>query len=503
MKRRRQPTQVPAPRTIAAAATFHVATFLVATSLAASPAQSAPAVSKSATAQSAPLTISVPATSFQLDNGLTVVLHQDARLPRVAVEVRYLVGSSRESKGRTGFAHLFEHLMFEGSANVPEGAFDKWLESAGGTNNGTTDEDYTLYYEDVPAGALELALFLEADRMGTLLNVLDSKTVDGQRDVVKNERRQSYENRPYGKANLLLPELLFPASHPYSWPVIGSMADLTAASEADVRAFFTKYYAPSNAILTIAGDIDVEKTKAMVQKHFGPIAKRPKPDALNVSQPRLDADIGVVVEDNVQLPQLMMAWTSPPLFADGDAELDVIADALTGGRAARLYQRLVVKDQSCAMVYAAQWSAALSSTFVVIARALPGKSLADIQAAIEEEIAAIAKTGPTDVEVRKAVAGFESSFLGSLERNAGRGGKANRLSLYQATFGTPAGFQRDLERYQTMTPAKAKAAAQRVLLAPKVLLNVVPRGATNLATKGAQLRTLAATPAPAAKGGAK
>lgn len=493
MRRRRQLSRAAAPIAVAAAAAFFGGL----------PAHSAPAATSSAPSKAAPLTINVPATSYQLDNGLTVVLHQDARLPRVAVEVRYLVGSSRETPGRTGFAHLFEHLMFEGSANVPEGAFDKWLESAGGTNNGTTDEDYTLYYEDVPAGALELALFLEADRMGTLLDVLTPKTVDGQRDVVKNERRQSYENRPYGKANLLLPELLFPSNHPYSWPVIGSMADLSAASEADVRAFFTKYYAPSNAILTIAGDLDVEKTKAMVAKHFGPIAKRPKPAALKVKAPTLAADVAVVVEDDVQLPQLLLAWTAPPLFAEGDAELDVIADALTGGRAARLYQRLVVKDQSCAMVYAAQWSAALSSTFVVIARALPGKSLAEVQAAIEEEIAAIAKTGPTELEVRKAVAGFESSFLGSLERNAGRGGKANRLSLYQATFGTPAGFMRDLERYQTMTKQKAQVAAKRVLLSPKVLLNVVPRGATALATKGAKLRTLSGTPVSAEKGGAK
>src|SRR5262245_49697570 len=224
-----------------------------------------------AQSSSAPRRLEVPFRQFQLANGLNVILHRDTSVPIVTVNVWYHVGSANEKPGRTGFAHLFEHLMFEGSKNVKEGEFDTLLEAAGGNNNGSTTNDRTNYVIDVPSNALELALFLESDRMGFLLDTMGPKVVDGQRDVVKNERRQSYENAPYGMASIELDRLLWPANHPYNWPVIGEMADLTAASYEDVVEFFRKYYAPNNASLVVAGDIDFDKTKALVEKYFGEV----------------------------------------------------------------------------------------------------------------------------------------------------------------------------------------------------------------------------------------
>jgi zinc protease len=222
--------------------------------------------------------LDVPYTRFVLPNGLNVILHQDRTTPMVSVNLWYNVGSGREKPGRTGFAHLFEHILFEWSANVPEGMFDQWLEAAGGSNNGSTNSDRTNYFEDIPSNALELALFLESDRMGHLLGAMSPDKVDGQRDVVKNERRQSYENRPYGMASLTLDSAMYPPSHPYSWPTIGSMEDLSAASYEDVVQFFQVYYAPNNASLSIAGDLDIAETRRMVEHWFADVpAGKPVP----------------------------------------------------------------------------------------------------------------------------------------------------------------------------------------------------------------------------------
>ncbi|MBU3744724.1 MAG: insulinase family protein, partial [Sediminibacterium sp.] len=269
--------------------------------------------------------IKVPYEQFTLPNGLNVILHQDKTIPRISVNVWYFVGSGNEKPGRTGFAHLFEHILFEGSKNVPEGKFDEWLEAAGANNNGSTTEDRTNYYEDLPSNALDLALFLESDRMGFLLASLTDSTVDGQRDVVKNERRQSYENRPYGKASLELPALLYPKNHPYSWPVIGSMADLSAASRQDVADFFSQYYTPGNASLCIAGDIDLAKARRAVEKWFSdvpagkPVAPPQPPPAVLTEEKRL------VKEDRVQLPRLQMIWLTPANFQPGNAAMDLLA----------------------------------------------------------------------------------------------------------------------------------------------------------------------------------
>src|SRR5262245_9747201 len=285
--------------------------------------------------------LEVKYTQFMLANGLRVILHEDHSVPTVTVNTWYHVGSARERAGRTGFAHLFEHLMFMGSGHVKPGEFDSWLESEGGDNNGSTENDRTNYWINVPSNALELALFLESDRMGFLLDTMTPKTVDAQRDVVKNERRQSYENRPYGMAEITIGEMLYPEGHPYHWPVIGYMPDLTAASYDDVVAFFKKYYAPSNASLVVAGDLDPAATRKIVEKWFSDV----KPGAA-VEPPTIPgvALTGVqkkTITDRVQLPRLYLAWITPRHFEPADAALDVVADVLAGGKNSRLYKRLV------------------------------------------------------------------------------------------------------------------------------------------------------------------
>src|SRR5688572_25943085 len=252
--------------------------------------------------------LAVPYTLFTLPNGLNVILHEDHSVPQVAVNVWYHVGSSYEKPGRTGFAHLFEHILFEGSKNVKEGEFDKLLEAAGGNNNGSTTEDRTNYYETLPSNALDLALYLESDRMGYLLDIVTPALVDGQRDVVKNERRQSYESAPYGKAMLRLSELLFPKNHPYHWPVIGYMEDLTAATHDDVTEFFKKYYAPGNASLVIAGDIDPADVRARVERWFSDVKAGPRVEPLQAPAVELTKVVTERMTDQVQLPRLYLVW---------------------------------------------------------------------------------------------------------------------------------------------------------------------------------------------------
>src|SRR2546428_766970 len=310
-----------------------------------------------------PLKIEVQYNQFTLPNGLHVILHEDHSVPVVTVNMWYHVGSAREKTGRTGFAHLFEHLMFMGSGHVKAGEFDALLEAVGGTNNGSTENDRTNYWINVPSNALELALFLESDRMGYLLDSMTPQTVDAQRDVVKNERRQSYENRPYGMADITLTEMLFPEGHPYHWPVIGYMPDLTAASYDDVVAFFKKYYAPSNASLVVAGDIDPVRTRALVEKWFGDVKAGPAPEPMTIPGLALTGVQTKTITDKVQLPRLYLAWLTPRRLEPGDAALDVVADILAGGKNSRLYKRLVYDMQIAQDVSAFQESRALGSSF--------------------------------------------------------------------------------------------------------------------------------------------
>jgi zinc protease len=419
--------------------------------------------------------LSVPYTQFKLPNGLNVILHRDASVPVVSVNVWYHVGSGNERPGRTGFAHLFEHVMFEGSMHVPEGEFDNWLEAAGGNNNGSTTNDRTNYYEDIPANALELALFLESDRMGFLLDDKAPDKINGQRDVVKNEKRQSVDNQPYGQAFMELPAMLYPAGHPYSWSTIGSMEDLSAASFEDVARFFRTYYVPGNASLVIAGDIDIANTRKMVEKWFSDVpAGKPVPP-INAPSAVLDGVKKKTITDRVQLPRLFLAWHTPALLKPGDAEMDVVSNLLSGGKNSRLYKRLVYDLQIAQDVNAVQQSQALDSNFMIIATARPGQSLEKIQAVIDEELDKLRTTAPEQREVTRALNQIEANFYRSMERVGGFGGKANQLNSYYKAAGTPDYFQKDLDRYRALTPADIKAAIEKYL--PKdrrVELSVVP-----------------------------
>jgi zinc protease len=421
--------------------------------------------------------LDVPFRQFRLDNGLNVILHRDASVPVAAVNVWYHVGSANEKPGRTGFAHLFEHLMFEGSKNVREGEFDTLLESAGGNNNGSTTTDRTNYYETLPSNALDLALFLESDRMGYLLDVVTPKLVDGQRDVVKNERRQSYENAPYGMANVRLTELMYPKDHPYHWPVIGYMEDLTAASQEDVVEFFKKYYGPGNASLVIAGDINPAEARKRVEYWFGDVKAGDKVEPLKVPPAELTSVIRETLTDRVQLPRLYLSWLTPALYAPGDADLDVLSGVLTGGKNSRLYKRLVYELQLAQNVSASQISARYGSRYQITITARPSpdppeKVLARIKTIVDEEIEKLRAAPPDQREMDRVINGIEASFLGQMEMVAA---KADQMNAYYFATGNPDYFSKDLARYQALKAADIQAAVKRWLPADRRLeLSVVP-----------------------------
>ena len=426
--------------------------------------------------------LSLPYTEFTLDNGLTVLVHEDHAVPIASVNLWYRVGSANELPGRTGFAHLFEHLMFEGSANVPEGEFDNLLESAGAINNGSTNTDRTNYWETVPSNAVELALWLEADRMGGLLEAMTQEKLDAQRSVVQNERRQSYENRPYGLAWETMLTQLYPTTHPYSWPVIGSMADLDAASMEDVSNFFRTYYAPDNAILAVAGDVTVQQVRTLVERHFGHIERGPGVPSIEAQTVALEADRRRVLEDDVTLPRLYMAWHSPAYFAPGDAELDVVGSVLAEGKTSRLYRRLVYEQQTAQDVSAFQSSGQLGSTFWVVVTARPGVDLDDMETAVREEVARLAEQAPTQRELERSVNGIETGFVDALQTVGGFGGKADRLNLYEFYLDDPGFVQRDLARYHAITTDALRERVREYIAGRHAaILSVVPRGQPGLA----------------------
>jgi zinc protease len=421
--------------------------------------------------------LEVPYRQFRLANGLTVILHQDRRVPVVAVNVWYHVGSANEKVGRTGFAHLFEHLMFEGSKNVKEGVFDTLLEGSGGNNNGSTNNDRTNYIIDVPKNALELALFLESDRMAYLLDTMTPQRVDGQRDVVKNERRQSYENQPYGMASIELDKLLWPAAHPYSWPTIGHMEDLTAASHADVVEFFKRYYAPNNASLVIAGDIDFDQTRALVEKWFGEVPGGKVIEPIAPPAAILTEVKRKTVTDRVSLPRLYLGWLTPRVYAPGDAALDMTSSVLAGGKNSRLYKRLVYDMQIAQDVSAYQASGALGSSFQIVATARQGHTAAELRAVIDEELDKLRREAPVAREVQRAINQMEASFYRRMERVGGFGGKADALNGYYAAGGGPDYFAEDLARYTSLAPSDVQAAIVEWLPADRrVELVVEPEG---------------------------
>ena len=419
----------------------------------------------------------VPKLAFEkytLPNGLEVILHEDRSAPVVAVNTWYKVGSGDEQRGRTGFAHLFEHIMFMGSEHVPVGAFDQWLEAAGVQNNGSTNQDRTNYYESGPSNALPLALWLDADRLGYLLPTMDKPKLDLQRDVVKNERRQSYDNQPYGRAYETILAALFPSAHPYSWSTIGSMADLSAASLDDVKQFFRTYYAPNNATLTIAGAFDRDSTKAWVARYFGGIPRGPQIPARPAVPPvALARDTFLVLEDKVQLPRLYTTWHSVKAFHPDDATLDVLAYVLAGDKNSRLYKRLVYDEQSAQDVSAGQTSNRLDGMFIATITPKPGQTPAAMARALSAEVARLAAQGITPRELERAKNSFRASFI---DRLASVSSKADLLNFYNYYAGTPDYVQQDAARYDRVTAADVQRAAREYLGAHKVVLTVVPEG---------------------------
>jgi zinc protease len=411
---------------------------------------------------------------YSLPNGLEVILHEDHSTPIVAVDTWYHVGSGDEQVGRTGFAHLFEHIMFMGSQNVPVGAFDQMLEAAGANNNGSTTEDRTNYYETLPSNALQLALWLDADRMGFLLPTMDLPKVNLQRDVVKNERRQRVDNQPYGRADETILAALYPKSHPYSWPVIGSMADLSAASLSDVQNFFKTYYAPNNATLTIAGDFDPATVKKMVALYFGSIPRGPQVNRrTTVPTVVIPRDTFLVLEDKVQLPRLFYTWHSVKGFSRDDAALDILAQVLAGDKNSRLYKKLVYELQIAQNVSAFQDGSRLDGKFEIDVTPKPGQQVADIDHVVQAEIGNLINNGVMPRELQRAQNVYKASFLNRL---ASVLGKAEVLNSYNYFVGNPDFVQQDAARYERVSAADVQRVAKTYLGRPKIILTVVPEG---------------------------
>ncbi len=411
-----------------------------------------------------PQPLQVPELKFErykLDNGLEVILSEDHRLPLVAVDLWYHVGAVNETAGHTGFAHLFEHMMFEGSKHVPGSSHAHYLESAGASDfNGTTSFDRTNYYETLPSNQLELALWLESDRMGYLPDKLDQANLSNQQDVVRNERRQSYENAPYGIAQEAVFHELFPKEHPYYPMVIGSHADIQAAKLEDVRNFFKLYYAPNNASLAIVGDFDPAKVKQLVEKYFGPLKSGATVPPVKVVTPPLTTERRTVVQENVQLPRVYLAWLTSPIFKPGDAEADIAAETLGGGKSSRLYKKLVYEKQLALDVEANQQSLMLDSVFQIQATARPGVKPQDLEKAINEELENFRASGPTAEEMQRAKNGIETRTISGLEI---LNGVADLLNSYNHYLGTPDFLAADIARYETATPETVQLFARRQL----------------------------------------
>jgi zinc protease len=394
----------------------------------------------------------IPYEKFKLKNGLEVILSEDHRLPLVAVNLWYHVGPANEVAGRTGFAHLFEHMMFEGSKHVGAKAHFKYLEGAGATSmNGTTDFDRTNYFETVPSNQLELALWLESDRMGYLYDTLDAEKLANQRDVVRNERRQSIENAPYGLVEEAQFHELFPKGHPYYASVMGSHADIEAARLNDLRAFFKQYYTPNNASIAVVGDINKEQAKALVEKYFGSIPEGPAVPEISVKTPPITSRKEVTVMDQVQLPRLYMSWLTPTIFKPGDAEGDLASHILGGGKSSRLYKKLVYDRQIAQDVSVGNQNLLLGSVFSIQVTAKPGVKLEDLEKAVNEEVAAFRKNGPTASELEGAKNTIEMHIISGLESFGGFGGVANRLNMYNYFLKDPGYLPQDLERYENAT----------------------------------------------------
>jgi len=411
--------------------------------------------------------LNIPFEKYRLDNGLQVILHHDPKLPVVHVNLWYHVGSKNEKPDRTGFAHLFEHMMFQGSKHA-DGEYITYIEKAGanlreGGVNGTTSFDRTNYFQTVPSEALEYAVWLESDRMGFLTDALTQEKLENQRDVVKNERRQSYENVPYGRAIQMIFENLFPQGHPYSWLVIGSQEHLDAATVEDVKAFFNTYYTPNNCSLVVAGDFEVDETKRLLEKYFGPIPPGPALERPVQWVPGLEGEKRIVVADRIPQERLYLVWPTPGYFHADDAELDLASRILSQGKNSRLYKTLVYDRQIASDVSAFNYSLEIAGLFGIIATARPGQSLTELEEIILDEVGGFAERGPSEEELLREKAKQEFDFVNGLERLGGLGGKADLLNQYNTYLGAPGFFAEDYERFEQVNVGGIRRVVQRYL----------------------------------------
>ena len=437
-------------------------------------AQRAPARSNDA--------ISIPFERITLPNGLTVILSPNQATPTVAVDVWYHVGSKNEAKGRTGFAHMFEHVMFTGSGNVPYGLHDRLTEGVGGNNNGSTSNDRTNYYENVPSNYVETALWMEADRMGFLLDKLDSAKFVAQRDIVQNERRQGVDNQPYGRAFEILNVGLYPETHPYSWPVVGYMSDLQQATLEDVKDFFRLYYAPGNATIAIVGDFDPAQAKQWVARYFTDLPKGKPITRPAVTPPMITREKRFMYEDRVQIPRLYVAWPTIGATHDDTYALNVLSQILTGSRTARLTKALVYDRQSAAAASAFQSSSENVGEFALILTPRPGHTLTELEAQADSVIDRLKREGPTADELARALAGLEFQFVSGLQSNLG---KAENLIEGSVFFKDPGHYRTEYTKMKTVSAADVKRVANTYLGSGRVVLSMVPEGKTDLAAKAA------------------
>jgi len=442
------------------------------------------AVVTSGAAQTKTKEIDIPYERFVLDNGLTVIVHEDHKAPIVAINTWYHVGSKNERPGKTGFAHLFEHLMFGGSEHS-QGRYIDSMERVGATDlNGTTNPDRTNYFQNVPTSAVDLTLWMESDRMGHLLGSLDQKTLDLQRGVVQNEKRQG-ENQPYGVTRQLLTQNTYPAGHPYSWTTIGDMADLDAASMKDVQEWFKTYYGPSNVVLVIAGDIDVKTAREKVTKYYGDIPSGPPVAHQQVWVAKITGTHRQVVQDRVPQARIYKVWNVPE-YGSADADyLDLVSDCLSNGKSSRFYKRLVYQDQIATETLAYVDSREIGGQFYVRATARPGQSIAQVEKEVDEELALFLKNGPTVEEMQRAKAQYEAEFIRGIERIGGFGGKSDRLAMSQVFRGSPDAYKVSLKRVQDATAEDLREAAQRWLSDGVYILEVDPFPDYKTASTGA------------------
>ena len=422
---------------------------------------------------------SIPYTEFTLPNGLRVILSEDHRAPQVTVNIWYQVGAANQQPGRSGFAHLFEHMMFSGSQHVPDP--DRVLAAIGaglgGAANGSTNFDRTNYFETVPASQLPTALWIESDRMGFLLPTLDEKKLATQRDVVSNERRQRIENQPYGRAYLELCDTLYPKPHPYFHCVIGSIEEIQAASLEDVKAFFREFYTPRNATLAIVGDFDPAVAREQVTRFFGDLPGGSEPKRPDVPQPKLDKVLEKTVPDPVaRIPQLQMVWNGTRPFAPDEAAGDILSVVLGGSKTSRLYRRLVEEKQIASGVYAANATLGLGGYFQIVATARGGHTVAELRKEVEAVLEDVRKNGPTPAEVERAKRTVVGGMVRSVERISG---KADQLNAYTFWTGDPGYLPKDVARYRAVTPAQVHEAARTMLPTDRLLvMDVEPTSPT-------------------------